>query len=182
MPGRFYALPQSPQLLKQLLMIGGIGRYMQIARCFRDEDPRADRQPEFTQIDVEMSFVTQPEVMAMMEGCIRDVWMRALDQTIGEIPQFTYHEAMRRYGSDKPDLRFDLELVDVAELFCGSDFALFRELAETPGNRVIAPALSGRRRALRAGSSIRSPKRRSRSGRAVSPTSTSRPTVRKVRS
>lgn len=137
-PGSFYALPQSPQILKQILMIGGIGRYMQIARCFRDEDPRADRQPEFTQIDVEMSFVTEADVMAMMEGCVRDVWLRALDHTIGEIPQFTFHEAMRRYGSDKPDLRFGLELVDVAELFRGSDFKLFHELAETPGNRVIA--------------------------------------------
>jgi aspartyl-tRNA synthetase len=136
--GSFYALPQSPQLLKQLLMIGGMGRYMQIARCFRDEDPRADRQPEFTQIDVEMSFVAQDDVIAMMEGCVRDVWFRALGNTIGEIPQLTHHEAMRRYGSDKPDLRFDLELVDVAELFHGSDFTLFADLAKGSENRVIA--------------------------------------------
>ncbi len=134
----FYALPQSPQILKQILMIGGIGRYMQIARCFRDEDPRADRQPEFTQIDVEMTFVAQSEVMAIMEGCMRDVWARVLDKQIGEVPQLTYHEAIRRFGSDKPDMRFELELVDVAELFRGSDFKLFHELAETPGNRVIA--------------------------------------------
>jgi aspartyl-tRNA synthetase len=138
-PGSFYALPQSPQILKQILMIGGIGRYMQIARCFRDEDPRADRQPEFTQIDVEMSFVTEDDVIAMMEACIRDVWFRALARPIeGEIPQLTFHEAMRRFGSDKPDLRFGLELVDVAELFRGSDFTLFRTLAESAGNRVIA--------------------------------------------
>jgi aspartyl-tRNA synthetase len=119
-------------------MVGGIGRYMQIARCFRDEDPRADRQPEFTQIDVEMSFVAQDDVIAMMEGCVRDVWFRALGNTIGEIPQLTHHEAMRRYGSDKPDLRFDLELVDVAELFHGSDFTLFADLAKGSENRVIA--------------------------------------------
>ncbi len=137
--GSFYALPQSPQILKQILMIGGIGRYMQIARCFRDEDSRSDRQPEFTQIDVEMSFVGEDDVIAMMEACIRDVWFRALARPVeGEIPQFTHHEAMRRFGSDKPDLRFGLELVDVAELFRGSDFTLFHSLAESAGNRVVA--------------------------------------------
>ncbi len=138
-PGSFYALPQSPQLLKQILMIGGIGRYMQIARCFRDEDPRADRLTEFTQVDVEMTFVGEDDVIAMMEAGIRDVWARALDRPIdGEIPQFTYAESMRRFGNDKPDLRFGLELTDVAERFRASDFTLFRDLATGAGNRVIA--------------------------------------------
>ena len=138
-PGSFYALPQSPQILKQILMIGGIGRYMQIARCFRDEDPRADRGPEFTQIDVEMTFVGEDDVIAIMENSIRHVWHHALDEPMDfEIPQFTYAEAMRRFGSDKPDLRFGLELVDVAERFAGTDFALFRALAQAEGNRVIA--------------------------------------------
>ncbi len=136
--GSFYALPQSPQILKQILMIGGIGRYMQIARCFRDEDPRSDRQPEFTQVDVEMTFVSENDVIAMMEGSIRHVWSQALGATIGEIPQLSYADAMQRYGIDKPDLRFGLELVDVAERFRTTDFALFRALAEGVGNRVIA--------------------------------------------
>jgi len=137
--GSFYALPQSPQILKQILMIGGLGRYMQIARCFRDENQRADRQPEFTQVDVEMSFVQQDDVIAMMEGAMRSVWQRALGETIPDpLPRLTYAEAMRRYGSDKPDLRFELELVDVADLFKGAAFGLFAGLAESGANRVIA--------------------------------------------
>ena len=137
--GTFYALPQSPQLLKQILMIGGLGRYMQIARCFRDEDPRADRQPEFTQLDVEMTFVEEDDVMAMMEGCVRDVWQTALGITIApRIERLTYEDAIRRFGSDKPDLRFELELADVAAIVAGSDFPLFKTLAADAGNRIIA--------------------------------------------
>ena len=138
-PGTFYALPQSPQILKQILMIGGLGRYMQIARCFRDEDSRADRQPEFSQVDVEMTFVQQDDVIAVMEDSMRYVWQRVLGQAIPDpLPRLTYAEAMRRYGSDKPDLRFELDLVDVAELFRGGAFGLFAGLAESEANRVIA--------------------------------------------
>ena len=138
-PGTFYALPQSPQILKQLLMVGGIGRYMQIARCFRDEDPRADRQPEFTQIDVEMSFVARRR-RDRDDGRLHPRRLVARARaTIGEIPRSVAHaEAMRRFGSDKPDLRFGLKLVDVAELFRGSDFRSSATLAATEGNRVIA--------------------------------------------
>jgi aspartyl-tRNA synthetase len=136
--GTFYALPQSPQILKQILMIGGMGRYMQIARCFRDEDPRADRQPEFTQVDVEMTFVQQNDVITMMEGCMRSVWSRVMNEDVPPMPRLTYAEAMRRFGSDKPDLRFDLELVDVADLFRGGAFGLFAGLAESDANRVAA--------------------------------------------
>jgi aspartyl-tRNA synthetase len=137
--GTFYALPQSPQILKQILMIGGLGRYMQIARCFRDEDPRADRQPEFTQVDVEMTFVRQDDVLEVMEDAMRTVWRRALGLEIPTpMPRLTYAEAMRRFGSDKPDLRFELELVDVADLFRGGAFGLFAGLAQSDANRVVA--------------------------------------------
>jgi aspartyl-tRNA synthetase len=138
-PGTFYALPQSPQILKQICMIGGLGRYMQIARCFRDEDPRADRQPEFSQLDVEMSFVTEDEVIAVMEGCIRFVWRTVLGTVLPDpLPRLTHADALTRFGSDKPDLRFPLELRDVADAFRSSDFGLFRTLAGGDGNRIVA--------------------------------------------
>ena len=128
--GQFYALPQSPQMLKQILMIGGVGRYMQIARCMRDEDQRADRQPEFTQLDVEMSFVTEEDVLETMESAMKYTWKHALGIEIHEaFPRLTHAEAMQRFGSDKPDLRFDLELADVTEAFASSEFNFsFREL------------------------------------------------------
>ncbi|MCT8565728.1 aspartate--tRNA ligase [Glaesserella parasuis] len=134
--GKFYALPQSPQLFKQLLMMSGFDRYYQIAKCFRDEDLRADRQPEFTQIDVETTFMTAPEVRAMMEKMIRGLWLDLLNVDLGEFPQMTFAEAMRRFGSDKPDLRNPLELVDVADILKDVEFKVFSGPANDPEGRV----------------------------------------------
>ncbi len=132
-PGTFYALPQSPQLLKQITMIAGFGKYMQIARCMRDEDQRADRQPEFTQVDVEMSFITQEDVLETMESCMRYVWKRCLDVDLEPFPRFKHAEAIARYGVDKPDLRFGLELQQVNDVFAGTDFVVFKSVIESGG-------------------------------------------------
>jgi aspartyl-tRNA synthetase len=132
-PGSFYALPQSPQIFKQLLMIGGYDRYFQIVRCFRDEDLRADRQPEFTQIDIEMSFVAPDDVFSLIEGLMADVCKPQGIEAAGPFPRMTYAEAMRRFGSDKPDTRFGMELVDVSSLFDGSDFKVYADIVAGGG-------------------------------------------------
>jgi aspartyl-tRNA synthetase len=132
-PGSFYALPQSPQMLKQSSMISGFGKYVQIARCMRDEDQRADRQPEFTQLDVEMSFCTQDDVLEMMESCMRYVWKRVLDIELPSFPRLTHQEAIAKYGLDKPDLRFGLELADVGPAFAATQFGVFRSALDGGG-------------------------------------------------
>jgi aspartyl-tRNA synthetase len=138
-PGKFFALPQSPQIFKQLLMMGGFDRYYQIVRCFRDEDLRADRQPEFTQLDIETSFLEQSQVMALMEGLIRHVFSRVMKVQLPDpFPRLSFAEALRRYGSDKPDLRVPLELVDVADLVRGSEFKVFAAPAADTDGRVAA--------------------------------------------
>ncbi|QDJ12564.1 aspartate--tRNA ligase [Mergibacter septicus] len=134
--GKFYALPQSPQLFKQLLMMSGFDRYYQIVKCFRDEDLRADRQPEFTQVDVETSFLTAPEVRAIMEKMVRGLWQEIIGVDLGTFPIMTYAEAMRRFGSDKPDLRNPLEMVDVADLLKDVEFKVFNAPANDPNGRI----------------------------------------------
>ncbi|MFT4995160.1 MAG: aspartyl-tRNA synthetase [Paraglaciecola sp.] len=141
--GQFFALPQSPQLFKQLLMMSGMDKYYQIVKCFRDEDLRADRQPEFTQIDIETTFLGADGVMAITEGMIRDLFNKMLGVDLGEFPQMTYADAMRRYGSDKPDLRNPLELVDVADLVKDVEFKVFSGPANDAKGRVAVIRVPG---------------------------------------
>ena len=131
--GKFYALPQSPQIYKQLLMIGGMDRYFQIARCFRDEDLRADRQPEFTQIDIEMSFADEEDIFAVVEGCMRDILKNIKGLELGKFERLKYVDAMDYYGSDKPDLRFDMKLQNINELFKDSEFTIFKNVLVNKG-------------------------------------------------
>lgn len=141
--GKFYALPQSPQLFKQLLMMSGFDRYYQIVKCFRDEDLRADRQPEFTQIDVETSFMTADQVREVMEKLVRELWQETKGVDLGDFPVMTFAEAMRRYGSDKPDLRNPMELVDVADLVKDVEFKVFSGPANDAKGRVAALRVPG---------------------------------------
>ena len=140
---KFFALPQSPQLFKQLLMVSGFDRYYQIARCFRDEDLRADRQPEFTQIDIELSFTDEKEVMSLTEGMVRELFAEHLNVDLGEFPTMSWHEAMERFGSDKPDLRIDLELVSLDDLLAEVEFKVFSGPANDPAGRVAALKVPG---------------------------------------
>jgi aspartyl-tRNA synthetase len=145
-PGRFYALAQSPQLFKQLLMVGGIDKYFQIVKCFRDEDLRADRQPEFTQIDIEMSFIGEEDVWALVEGMMKDLWREVLGQEIQTpFPRLTYFEAMSRYGSDKPDTRFGMEIADVTPALKGSSFGVFQAVLRQGGTirAICVPGQAG---------------------------------------
>jgi aspartyl-tRNA synthetase len=142
-PGSFFALPQSPQLFKQLLMVAGFDRYYQIAKCFRDEDLRADRQPEFTQVDIETSFLNEEEIMNINEGLIKHVFKTMMDVEFEQFPRMTYAEAMRDYASDKPDLRIPLKLIDVADLMKDVDFKVFAGPANDPKGRVAALRIPG---------------------------------------
>jgi aspartyl-tRNA synthetase len=142
--GKFFALPQSPQIFKQLLMVAGFDRYYQIVRCFRDEDLRADRQPEFTQLDIETSFLTQEQIMVLMEALVRHFFREVLQVALPDpFPRMSYQEAMRRYGSDKPDLRIALELTDLADLVRDCDFKVFSGPAQDPKGRVTALRVPG---------------------------------------
>jgi len=141
--GHFFALPQSPQLFKQLLMVAGFDRYYQITKCFRDEDLRADRQPEFTQIDIETSFLTEVEIRDMFEGMIRSVFKNAIGVDLGQYPVMTYADAMRLYGSDKPDLRVKMEFTELTDVMADVDFKVFSSAATMAGGRVVALRVKG---------------------------------------
>jgi len=141
--GHFFALPQSPQLFKQLLMVAGFDRYYQITKCFRDEDLRADRQPEFTQIDIETSFMDEEDIRAMFQGMIKTVFQNTLGVDLGEFPVMTYQEAARLYGSDKPDLRVKLEFTELTDVMADVDFKVFSTPATTKGGRVVALCVPG---------------------------------------
>jgi aspartyl-tRNA synthetase len=141
--GHFFALPQSPQLFKQLLMVAGFDRYYQITKCFRDEDLRADRQPEFTQIDIETSFLDEEEIRDIFQGMIKTVFQNTLGVDLGEFPVMTYQEAARRYGSDKPDLRVKLEFTELTDVMADVDFKVFSTPATTKGGRVVALCVPG---------------------------------------
>lgn len=141
--GKFFALPQSPQLFKQLLMVGGLDRYYQIARCFRDEDLRADRQPEFTQLDVETSFLSMDEIMALIEGMFVELFKDMMQVDLGKLPHMSYAEAMGRYGSDKPDLRNPLELIEIKDLVADSEFKVFAGPANDAKSRVVVMRVPG---------------------------------------
>jgi aspartyl-tRNA synthetase len=141
--GHFFALPQSPQLFKQLLMVAGFDRYYQITKCFRDEDLRADRQPEFTQIDIETSFMDEQDIRAMFQGMIKTVFQNTLGVDLGEFPVMSYQEAARRYGSDKPDLRVKLEFTELTDVMADVDFKVFSTPATTKGGRVVALCVPG---------------------------------------
>ena len=141
--GQFYALPQSPQLFKQLLMVAGFDRYYQIVKCFRDEDLRADRQPEFTQVDIETSFLTEREIQDLMEGLVRDVFRKVLDVELAPFPRLTWAEATSKYGSDKPDLRVKLELTELTDMMKSVGFKVFRAAAELADGRVAALRVPG---------------------------------------
>jgi aspartyl-tRNA synthetase len=142
-PGQWYALPQSPQIFKQILMVSGCDRYLQVVRCFRDEDPRADRQAEFSQIDLEMSFVDRAAVLDVMGGFATRLWREVLGVEVGEIPVLTYHEAMERYGIDRPDLRFGLEITDVSDLAAKTDFRVLKDALAKPTGVVKAMRVPG---------------------------------------
>lgn len=146
--GKFFALPQSPQLFKQLLMVSGFDRYYQIAKCFRDEDLRADRQPEFTQIDIETSFMDDKQIMAVTEGMISDLFKEVMDIDLGSFPTMKYAEAMSRFGSDKPDMRIPLEMVDVGDLMQDVEFKVFSGPAKSADGRVAALKVPGGNEAL----------------------------------